>query len=87
MIYLNIQLKLIIFSFSFGFFFAALIRKYNIYIINKNTIYKIFITFLMMCILSIVYFIGIYIISNAIFHIYSLLSIMLGIVVYNVILK
>ncbi len=87
MIYLNIQLKLIIFSFSFGFFFSVIVRRYNKHIINKKIIYKLFITLLMMTVMSIIYFIGIYTISNAIFHIYSLLSILLGIVIYNVIIK
>lgn len=87
MIDLNIQLKLIIFSFIFGFFFAALLRRYNKYILNKNILYKIFITFIMMSIIDTLYFIGIYIISNAIFHIYSILSIVIGIIFYNIIIK
>ena len=87
MIYLNIQLKLIIFSFIFGFYLAVLFKKYNAYILNKKIPYKIFITILMMSAMDIIYFLGIYIISNAVFHIYSLLSIILGFISYNTIIK
>ncbi len=87
MINLNIQLKLIIFSFIFGFFFSIILKYYNEYIVDKKVIYKIFITLIMMLLLDIIYFTGIYIISNAIFHIYSLISIIFGMVVYSVIIK
>lgn len=87
MILLNIQLKLIIFSFIYGFYFAILVKKYNKYIQNKKILYKVFLTFIMMLILDILYFIGIYIISNAILHIYSLISVILGIIFYNLIVK
>ncbi len=87
MINLNIQLKLIIFSFIFGFFFSIILNYYNEYIVDKKVIYKIFITLIMMLLLDIIYFTGIYIISNAIFHIYSLISIIFGMVVYSVIIK
>ena len=87
MIYLNIQLKLIVFSFIFGFFFAALLKKYNKYTSKIKTIYKVLVTIIMMLCLDSIYFFGIYIISNAIFHIYSLLSIILGIITYNIMKK
>lgn len=87
MINLNIQLKLIIFSFIFGFFFSIILNYYNECIVDKKIIYKVFITLIMMLLLDIIYFTGIYIISNAIFHIYSLLSIIFGMVVYSVIIK
>ena len=86
MIQLNIQLKLIIFSFICGFIFGFLIEKYNIYIRNKKELYKLFTTFIMFFSLDIIYFFGIYIISNAVFHIYSIISLLLGIVVYKVII-
>ncbi len=85
MIYLNIQLKLIIFSFIFGFFASMLIEKYNKCVTNKVS--RIVVAIIIMICLDIIYFIGIFIIANAIFHIYSLLSIVIGIITYNVILK
>ena len=83
MIYLNIQLKLIIFSFIFGFFFGGIIDKYSKY----HGKLKYIIGFIMFTILDIIYFMGIYIISNAVFHIYSILSIVIGFIFYNVIMK
>ena len=87
MIQLNIQLKLIVFSFIFGFFFAIILSKYNNYIKSKKLVLKLLITFILFLFLDTVYFIGIFIISNAIFHVYSLISILLGITVYNAILR
>lgn len=87
MIYLNVQLKLLIFSFIFGFFLGTVLDKYNIYIKNKKTAYIIVLTFLMMLVFSLIYFISIMLISNAMFHIYSLLCIILGILVYKLIIK
>ena len=87
MIYLNIQLKLLIFSFIFGFYLGVVLDKYNLYIKNKRTIYIIILTFFMLLIFSIIYFVSIMLIANAIFHIYSLLCIILGILVYKLIIK
>lgn len=83
MIYLNVQLKLMIFSFIFGFFFGWIIDKYSKYCGKL----KYIIGFIIFMIIDILYFIGIYIISNAVFHIYSVLSIIMGFIVYNVIMK
>ena len=87
MISLNIQIKLIIFSFVFGFFFSCII---DILYPRKNKMkksYDIFFSFMIVLLMSFIYFFGIQIISNAILHIYSVLSIIFGFSIYNLIIK
>lgn len=87
MIDLSIQLKLIIFSFIFGFFLSMTLEKYNKKMVNKSSIWKLLMGLILILILSIIYFIGIYNISNAIFHIYLIINITLGMIVYKLIIK
>lgn len=87
MIDLNIQIKLIIFSFIFGFLFSILIEIYNRKTQKCKKSVKFILSFLIVFISTIIYFEGINIISNTILHIYSLLSIILGFECYNLIIK
>lgn len=83
MISLNVQLKLIIFSFIFGFFFSAVLKFLN----GKKSKYKNIINFIFLFVMTIVYFIGIQKISNGILHIYSVLCIVVGYILYELIEK
>lgn len=87
MIDLSVQLKLIIFSFIFGFFLYILLEKYNKKMINKPFILRLLAGFILILILDIIYFIGIYDISDGIFHIYSVLNIVLGVFTCKAIIK
>lgn len=87
MIDLNIQFKLIVFSFIFGFMFSASLEGFNKIIKKYSVFIEILLSFLFIIFMTFVYFIGIQKISNAIFHIYSILSIILGFVLYDVIIK
>ena len=87
MISLNIQLKLIIFSFMFGFFFSLLIEWFNNISKKYKNYLKIFLSFLLVFIMSIIYFIGSQKISNSIFHIYNILCIVIGYISYDIIAK
>ena len=87
MISLNIQLKLIIFSFIFGFFFSLLLEIFNIKTEKCKQVIKIFSSFVLVLMMSIIYFIGIQKIGNAILHLYSILCIVLGFIFYNIIAK
>ena len=87
MISLDIQFKLIIFSFIFGFLFSSFLDWFN-----KKTIlltkYLKFIIYLMVTILmTIIYFIGIQKIGYAVFHIYEILCIVLGFISYDITIK
>ena len=87
MIDLTLQFKLIFFSFIFGFMFSALLEEFNKIIKKSSTIIEIIFSFLFIIFMTIIYFLGIQKIGNAIFHIYSVLSIVLGFFLYDIILK
>lgn len=87
MIDLTLQFKLIIFSFIFGFMFSALLDKFNSHIKKFSKIVEIILSFLLIAFMTLIYFIGIQKIGNAIFHIYSIISIVVGFVVYDILIK
>lgn len=87
MIDLNIQIKLIIFSFLFGFSFSIILEIFNKNIIHLKYFEQIILSFFIVVFMSFIYFIGIQKIGNGIFHIYSIISIVLGFISYNFILK
>ena len=87
MISLTLQFKLIIFSFIFGFMFSASLEGFNKIIKRYSIFFEILLSFLFIALMSIFYFIGIQKIGNAIFHIYSILSIIVGFVFYDVLIK
>lgn len=87
MIDLSIQMKLIIFSLIYGFLFSILLDfLYNV-IKKWKKIYKIIMSFLLVVLMTIIYFIGIKQIGYIIFHIYSVFAIIVGFFSYDVIIK
>ena len=87
MIDLSLQFKLIIFSFIFGFLFSALLEWFNNIINKYKTYLKSMLSVILVLIMTVIYFIGINKIGNAIFHIYSILSIVLGFIMYDILIK
>ena len=87
MISLDIQFKLIIFSFIFGFLFSSFLDWFNKKAIHLKNYLKFIIYLIIIIILTIIYFIGIQKIGYAIFHIYEILSIILGFVSYDFAIK
>lgn len=87
MIELALQFKLIIFSFIFGFLFSALLDVFNSKIKKFSKTVEVIFSFLLIVFMSLIYFIGIQKIGNAIFHIYSIISIVVGFVVYDILIK
>ena len=85
MITLSIQLKLILFSLIYGFLFSYVLDSFNIIIKKMKTYLQIILSFIFIFISVIIYFIGIQKIGNAIFHIYSLVSIVIGFIFYEII--
>ena len=84
MISLVLQFKLIFFSFIFGFLFSALLEWFNKKIVNINTYLKLLYSVLLVISMTFIYFVGIQKIGNAIFHIYSIISIVVGFVLYDI---
>ena len=87
MIDLSLQFKLIIFSFIFGFLFSFSLECFNKLIKRYSTFIEIILSFLFVLFMTFIYFIGIEKIGNAIFHIYSILSIIVGFLCYEFIIK
>ena len=87
MIDLSLQFKLIIFSFIFGFLFSALLDAFNSRTKKYSKLVEIILSFLLITVVTFIYFIGIQKIGNAIFHFYSILSIIIGFVLYDILIK
>ena len=85
MINLNIQIKLLVFSFIYGFFFSLLIEIFNNKIKKCKTFVKGILSFFVVFLSTVIYFEGIEKIGYGIFHIYSILTIILGFGSYDVI--
>ena len=87
MIDLAIQFKLIIFSFIFGFIFSFVLEIFNSKIKKYSNIVQIILSFLLITFMTFIYYVGIQKIGNAIFHIYSIISIIIGFICYDLIIK
>jgi len=86
MISLDIQIKLIIFSFIYGFLFSIILDLTYKYIHNTNKFIKIISSLFIISIMVIIYFIGIKKIGELIFHPYSMISIIIGFFLYDIII-
>lgn len=86
MIALNLQFKLVIFSFIFGFLFSIFLGEFNKKIKKYSTIVEVILSFIFIMFFTIIYFVGIQNIGNAIFHIYSILCIIIGFVTYDILI-
>ena len=87
MIDLLLQFKLIVFSFIFGFIFSFILEVFNSKIKKYSKFIEIFFSFLLIAFMTFIYFVGIKKIGNAIFHIYSIISIIIGFITYDIIIK
>lgn len=85
MIDLSIQIKLIISSFIFGVFFAISFKLCHKLLYGFKTVVNIIDTFLFLGIMSFIYFWMIEYVSDGIFHVYSLLSVLVGFYLFAII--
>ena len=84
---LNIQISLIFFSLIFGFLFSLFFNIGYKWLHHPKKIINLLSNILFILISLIIYFNGLQIICNGIFHIYSLLLIIIGFIVENIIGK
>lgn len=84
---LEIQIKLIIFSFLFGAFLSFMIDINKKYLYSNNKIFKAFFTFIFILVHTLLYFLILQKINNGIIHIYSFLTMTLGFYLEHVLLK
>lgn len=87
MIDLNLQIKLIVFSFIFGFFFSCLLDIFNNKIEKCKKYVKLILSFSVVFLSTIIYLEGIKQIGNAIFHIYSIITIIIGFITYDMLIR
>ncbi len=87
MIDIDIQIKSIIFSFIFGLFFTFLLKFIYKLQNNKSLIIKVLTNLLFAIDSALIYFIIMKKINSGIIHQYFILSILLGVVTYNIILN
>ena len=80
MIELNVQIKLIIFSLIYGFLFSIILDIIYPFIKKRKKVSRLGLSFLLVMLMAIVYFVAIDKIGYVIFHIYSIFAIVVGFV-------
>ena len=82
---MNIKLQIItlLFSFLYGIFFSFFLSLNYKFIYSDKKIFKTIISFLVVIISVLIYFIILKKINNGIFHIYEILCIILGFIFEN----
>ena len=83
MIDLNIQIKLIIFSFCFGILFKMFEIKLDRFLHHQNKFYSIINSFSFIMIFALLYFFNIEKIANGILHPYSIFLVIVGYYLYK----
>ena len=78
MIELNIQIKSLLFSFSFGFILYFIIDVFNKIVTKFKMVGKIIATLLFTLLLAVLFFIGLVYINNGYLHIYFIVLIIVG---------
>ena len=86
MIELNVQIKLIIFSLIYGFLFSIILDIIYPFIKKRKKVSRSGLSFLLVMLMAIVYFVAIDKIGYVIFHIYSIFAIVVGFVLYDIII-
>lgn len=84
---LNTQIATLIFSFLYGIFFSLFLTLNYKLIYGEIKIYKIIITFLFVLTNVFIYFLILRKINNGIFHTYSIIMIIIGYTIENILAK
>lgn len=84
---LGIQLKTLIFSFAYGILFSYLLKLNYKYLFDSKLVYKIIITILFVFNTCLLYFLGLRLINNGVFHVYFLLILIIGYLFGNYLLN
>lgn len=87
MINLNIQLKLIIFSLIYGFLFSIVLDYFYSFLPKLKKYSKVILSFILIFLMTIIYFVGIKNIGHITFHFYSIIAIIIGFIGYDLLLK
>lgn len=87
MISLEIQTNLLIFSLIYGFLFSIILDFSYKLIHHSNKVFQILFSLLIITLMTLIYFIGIKKIGEAIFHIYSVIAIIVGFFSFDILSK
>ena len=87
MIELSLQIKLLTFSLIYGFLFSIILDVLHPIIKKYKKVYQIILSFFLILLMSIIYFIAIDKIGYIIFHLYSIFAIIIGFVSYDIIIN
>lgn len=84
---LETQMKLLLFSFAFGIFFALMIDINHKFLYNPKKLFKIIFSFFFVLVNVFIYFLILKKINEGILHIYSFICIILGFFIETIIKK
>ena len=84
---LEIHIQLLLFSLIFGVFFALMIDINHKFLYSEKKFFKIIFTFLFVLVNTFIYFLILKKINQGIIHIYSIICIILGFFIENIIRK
>ena len=87
MIELSLQIKLLTFSLIYGFLFSIILDVLYPIIKNYKKVYQFILSFFLIMLMAIIYFIAIDKIGYIIFHLYSIFAIIIGFVSYDIIIN
>ena len=87
MIELSLQIKLLTFSLIYGFLFSIILDVLYPIIKKYKKVYQIILSFFLILLMSIIYFVAIDKIGYIIFHLYSIFAIIIGFVSYDIIIN
>ena len=87
MIELSLQVKLLTFSLIYGFLFSIILDVLYPIIKKYKKVYQIILSFFLILLMAIIYFIAIDKIGYIIFHLYSIFAIIIGFVSYDIIIN
>jgi len=80
---INVQIKTLLISFVYGIFFSFFLGLNYKFIYSDKKIFKIIISFLIVILNVLVYFIILKKVNNGIFHIYEILALISGVIIEN----
>jgi hypothetical protein len=78
---LEIQIKMLLFSFLYGILFSFLVSLCAKLLYNKKIIIRLLFTFFFVIINTLIYFVGMKKINDAIIHPYAILMLIIGYIV------
>lgn len=84
---IKIQITTLLFSFLYGIFFSFFLSLNYKFIYSNKKIFRTAISFLVVVVSVLIYFIILKKINYGIFHIYEILMISLGVIVENIIVS